>query len=68
MVSVTIGDDAAGLSEVLTLLAEHDPAIGKLPLAIETSQGSLVAGLRAIGRQVFAINPLAVSRYRDRYR
>jgi hypothetical protein len=39
-----------------------------LPVAIETSRGLLVAGLRGAGRQVFAINPLAVSRYRDRYR
>jgi transposase len=66
--SVRIRDDAAGLSQVLALLAEHDPAGGKLPVAIETSQGLLVAGLRAAGRVVFAINPLAVSRYRDRYR
>ncbi|MFF0659607.1 IS110 family transposase [Micromonospora tulbaghiae] len=66
--SVRINDDAAGLSQVLALLTEHDPTGGKLPVAIETSQGLLVAGLRAAGRQVFAINPLAVSRYRDRYR
>jgi transposase len=66
--SARIRDDAAGLSEVLALLTGHDPAGGKLPVAIETSQGLLVAGLRAAGRQVFAINPLAVSRYRDRYR
>jgi hypothetical protein len=63
--SVSISDDAAGLGQVLALLAEHDPAGGRLPVAIETSQGLLVAGLRAAGRQVFAINPLAVSRYRD---
>ena len=63
-----IGNDAAGLSRLLDLLGGHDPAGGQLPVAIETSQGLLVAGVRAAGRQVFAINPLAVSRYRDRYR
>jgi transposase len=52
----------------LELLAAHDPAEGPLEVAIETSKGLLVAGLRAAGRVVFAINPLAVSRYRDRYR
>ncbi|HEV2087040.1 MAG TPA: transposase, partial [Cryptosporangiaceae bacterium] len=67
-VSIRVGNDAAGLRQVLALLAEHDPIGGQLPVAIETSQGLLVAGLRATGRQVFAINPLAVSRYRDRYR
>ncbi|MET7398892.1 IS110 family transposase [Dactylosporangium sp. NPDC005572] len=66
--SARIHDDAAGLGQVLALRAEHDPAGGRLPVAIETSQGLLVAGLRAAGRQVFAINPLAVSRYWDRYR
>ena len=38
-----------------------------MPVAIETSRGLLVACLRATGRQVFAINPMAVSRYRDRH-
>jgi hypothetical protein len=63
-----ISNDAAGLSRLLDLLGEHDPAGKELPVAIETSQGLLVAGVRAAGRHVFAINPLAVSRYRDRYR
>ena len=38
-----------------------------IPVAIETSRGLLVACLRATGRPVFPINPMAVSRYRDRY-
>ena len=63
-----IGNDAAGLARLLELLAEHDPDTGRLEVAIETSRGLLVAGLLAAGRTVFAINPLAVSRYRDRYR
>jgi Transposase/Transposase IS116/IS110/IS902 family len=65
--SLRVDNSAAGLRQVLQVLAEHDSA-GDLPIAIETSQGLLVAGLRAAGRRVFAINPLAVSRYRDRYR
>jgi transposase len=36
-------------------------------VGIETSRGLLVACLRATGRKVYAINPMAVSRYRDRY-
>jgi hypothetical protein len=36
--------------------------------AIEISRGLLVAGMRAAGQTVFPINPLAMSRYRDRYR
>jgi transposase len=65
--SLRVDNNAAGLRQVLQLLAEHDSA-GDLPIAIETSQGLLVAGLRAAGRRVYAVNPLAVSRYRDRYR
>ena len=36
-------------------------------MAIETSRGLLVACLRATGRPVFPINPMSVSRYRDRH-
>jgi transposase len=60
-----IGDDAAGLLE---LLAEAgDDTEDPVPVAIETNRGLLVACLRASGRPVFAINPMAVSRYRDRH-
>lgn len=68
LVAERIGNDAEGLSRLLAVLAEHDPVGEPLPVAIETSTGLLVAGMRAAGRAVFAINPLAVSRYRDRYR
>ena len=36
-------------------------------MAIQTSHGLLVAALRATGRPVYAINPLAASRYRERH-
>jgi transposase len=62
-----IGDDAAGLSQLLALLAEHgDAAEDPVPVAIETSRGLLVAALRATGRPVYAINPAAAARYRER--
>ena len=63
-----IGDDASGLTTLLELLAEHgDTASALVPVAIETSRGLLVASLRATGRPMYAINPLAVSRYRERH-
>lgn len=63
-----ISDDAAGFAQLLALLAEHgDSPDGLVPVAIETSRGLLVAGLRGTGRSLYVINPLAVSRYRDRY-
>jgi hypothetical protein len=63
-----IGDDAAGFAVLLQLLAEAgaDPN-EPIPVAIETSHGLLVAGLRATGRPVYPINPMSVSRYRDRH-
>jgi transposase len=63
-----ISDDAAGFAALIMLLAEAgDSADDPIPVAIETSRGLLVACLRATGRRVYAINPMAVSRYRDRH-
>jgi len=38
-----------------------------VPVAIETPRGLLVACLRRTGRQIYAVNPLSVARYRDRH-
>jgi transposase len=63
-----ISDDAAGLTRLLGLLAEHgDSPDDPIPVAIETPRGLLVACLRATGRKVYSINPMAVARYRDRH-
>jgi transposase len=63
-----VGDDAAGLARLLQLLAGHgDSAEDPVPVAIETPRGLLVACLRATGRQVYPVNPMAVARYRDRH-
>src|SRR5215467_10998520 len=63
-----ISDDAAGLTQLVALLAEHgDTAEDPVPVAIETPRGLLTACLRATGRKVYPINPMAVARYRDRH-
>ena len=63
-----IGDDAAGFGQLLEVLAEAgDRPNAPVPVAIETTRGLLVACLRATGRPVYAINPLAVARYRERH-
>jgi transposase len=63
-----ISDDAAGLGQLLELLTEHgDSAQEPVPVAIETPRGLLTACLRATGRKVYPINPMAVARYRDRH-
>jgi transposase len=65
-----IGDDLSGFTALLELLTEHR-AISNgecaTPIAIETANGLLPAALLASGFTVYAINPLAASRYRDRY-
>ena len=68
LVMERISDDVAGFGRLLELLAAHaDQGLEKMPVAIETAQGLLVAALRAAGVRLFPINPLAVARYRDRY-
>ena len=55
-----ISDDAAGLAQLLGLLAEHgDTPDDPIPVAIETPRGLLVACLRATGRPVYPINPMS---------
>ncbi|KAK1182140.1 IS110 family transposase [Streptomyces sp. NBS 14/10] len=68
LAKLRIDDNPAGLARLLNLLAEHgDTHDTLIPVAIETSHGLLVACLRSTGRPVYAINPLAAARYRDRY-
>jgi transposase len=63
-----ISDDAAGFTALVQVLSDAgDSAEEPIPVAIETGRGLLVACLRATGRTVYAINPMAVSRYRDRH-
>src|ERR1700752_3939997 len=63
-----ISDDAAGLAQLLALRAEYgDSPDDPVPVAIETPRGLLVACLRATGRPVYPVNPMAVARYRDRH-
>lgn len=60
-----INDDLDGYR---LLLAEHgDTAETPIPVAIETSRGLLVATLRQGPRKIYAVNPMAASRYRDRH-
>jgi hypothetical protein len=63
-----VGNDAAGFAQLLSLLAEAgDTADSPIPVGIETDRGLWVAALRATGRAIYPINPLAASRYRARH-
>ena len=62
-----VSNDAAGFGQLIQLLAAHASEPTAIEIAIETDKGLLIAALRAAGFAVFAINPRAVARYRERY-
>lgn len=63
-----IADSVAGFAELTAMLADAgDAEDSPIPVAIETSRGLLVAALRAAGRPVYPVNPMAVARYRERH-
>jgi transposase len=49
------------------MVATHAEEPSQVVIGIETDRGLWVEALSAAGYQVFAVNPLAVARYRDRY-
>ncbi len=60
----------AGIGQLHALLAEQLPSAAgpdQVVVGIETDRGGWVQTLLAAGYQVFAINPLSASRYRDRH-
>jgi transposase len=63
-----IGDDLAGFSTLIKLLDRLASTRGQVGIALETDRGLFVHALGQVGYRVFAINPMAVDRYRDRYR
>ena len=56
-----------GIGQLHTLIAEHAEEPNQVIVGIETDRGLWVTALVAAGYQVFAVNPLAVARYRDRH-
>ena len=56
-----------GIARFHELVGAHveDPA--EVAIGIETDRGLFVAALVAAGYQVFAVNPMSTSRYRDRH-
>jgi transposase len=64
-----ISDNLDGYRTLLQLLVEAgDTAQDPTPVAVETARGLLISCLRATGRAVYSINPMAVARYRERHR
>jgi transposase len=57
----------AGIRGLHELIATHAEEPGQVMVGIETDRGLWASALIAAGYQVWAINPMAAARYRDRH-
>ena len=62
-----VTDGVAGVAELHGLVADHADERGSVAVGIELDRGLLVGALVAVGYEVYAVNPLASARYRDRH-
>jgi hypothetical protein len=67
LASRRLPEGLAGISGLHELIAEHADDPAQVAIGIETDRGLWVDALIAAKYQVFAINPLAAARYRDRH-
>ena len=67
LASRRLPEGLAGVRVLHGLIAEHAEDPAQVVVGIETDRGLWVDALTAAGYQVFAINPLASARYRDRH-
>jgi transposase len=59
-------EGVTGVRQLHELIAQHVEDPDQVVIGIETDRGLWVGALTAAGYQLYAINPLAVARYRDR--
>jgi transposase/transposase IS116/IS110/IS902 family protein len=62
-----VSHSVAGIGELHALIAAHAVEGELVAAGIEVDRGLVVTALLAAGYQVYAVNPLASSRYRDRH-
>ena len=67
LVSRRLPEGLAGIGRLHELIAERAEDPAQVVIGIETDRGLWVDALTAAGYRVFAINPLAAARYRDRH-
>ena len=65
---LTVAHTAAGLKGLYAAIRAVEPTPAEVQVAIERPDGLLVEGLLAAGYVVYALNPKAVERYRERTR
>jgi transposase len=62
-----VPDSVAGIGDLHGLVAQHTGEDEAVVVGIEIDRGLVVYSLLAAGYEVYAINPLAAARYRDRH-
>lgn len=67
LASRRLPEGLAGMGEFHQMLARHAREPDQVVIGIETDRGLWVTALVAAGYQVYAINPMAAARYRDRH-
>lgn len=67
LASRRLPEGLAGIAALHKVIADHAVEPSDVVVGVETDRGLWVEALGAAGYQVFAVNPLAVARYRDRH-
>ncbi|MEB3035184.1 MULTISPECIES: IS110 family RNA-guided transposase [Mycolicibacter] len=67
LASRRLPEGLAGIGRLHEMIAEHAEEPEQVVIGIETDRGLWVDALTAAEYQVFAVNPLAAARYRDRH-
>jgi hypothetical protein len=62
-----LAEGVAGIARFHELVGGHAGEAAEVVIGIETDRGLFVAALVAAGYQVFAVNPMSTSRYRERH-
>ncbi len=60
-------EGAAGIARFHELVGAHVESPAEVVIGIETDRGLFVAALVGTGYEVYAVNPMSTSRYRDRH-
>src|SRR6202165_4921213 len=67
LTSRRLPEGLVGIRQLHELISAHAEEPEQVIIGIETDRGLWVGALTAAGYQVFAVNPLAAARYRDRH-
>src|SRR5271170_4761653 len=67
LASRRLPEGLAGIRSLHEVIADHAGEPGEVVIGIDLDRGLWVQAMGVAGYQVFAINPLAVARYRDRH-